>query len=369
MKKVILFLAAIALLVSSCAEKDAFTINGKLPNGTYNGQQVYLKTLDSNWKDLVTIDTVNVVDGEFFFKGLAKEGSKVHFISLDDAPDYMNRPVMVVVEPGHIEVSLDSVSSVKGTSSNNAYQAFITKTNVINEELKSIAQKSKQDTANVELQEGLEKQYKEKNNLLTKETFDFTKANIQSQMGTYFLSRNYYRFSVDQLKELIPSIKPEYKSVARIQKMEAVANALDATSVGKAFVDVKGKTPEGKDAALADYAGKGKYVLVDFWASWCPPCRAEMPKLVELYKQHKDKDFEIVGISLDKTNEDWVKGIKNLNITWPQISDLKFWDSELAAVYGISSIPHLMLLDKDGKILARGIDANEATKKIEELLK
>ena len=109
--------------------------------------------------------------------------------------------------------------------------------------------------------------------------------------------------------------------------------------------------------------------MVDFWASWCPPCRAEMPKLVELYKQYSAKGVEIVGISLDKTNEDWVKGIKNLNITWPQISDLKFWDSEGAAIYGVSSIPHLMLLDKDGKILARGLNAEEATKKIEELLK
>jgi len=368
MKKVILFLAAVALLVSSCTEKDAFTINGKLPNGTYDGQQVYLKTLDSNWKDLITIDTVNVVDGEFFFKGLAKEGSTVHFISLDDAPDFMSRPVMVVVEPGHIEVNLDSVSSVKGTSSNNTYQAFISKNEAIEGELRTISAKIKQDTANVNSAD-LEKQYKDKYAQLTKEGFDFTKANIQSQMGTYYLSRNYYRFTVEQLKELIPSIKPEYKSMSRIQKMESVAQALDVTAVGKTFTDVKGKTPEGKDAALADYVGKGKYVLVDFWASWCPPCRAEMPKLVELYKQYKDKDFEIVGISLDKTNEDWVKGIKNLDITWPQISDLKFWDSELAAVYGISSIPHLMLLDKDGKILARGLDAEEATKKIEELLK
>jgi thiol-disulfide isomerase/thioredoxin len=369
MKTVILFLAATALLVSSCGEKDAFTIKGKLPNGTYDGQQVYLKTLDSNWKGLVAIDTVNVVDGEFFFKGLAKEGATVHFISLDDAPGFMSRPVLVVVEPGHIEVDLDSVSSVKGTLSNDAYQAFATKSGAINEELGAIVQKSKQDAANVEFQAGLEKQYKEKNDLLTKETFDFVKANIQSQTGTYLLTKNFYRFSADQLNELVPSIKPGYKSIAGVQRVETAAKALDATSAGKAFTDVKGKTPESKDAALADYAGKGKYVLVDFWASWCPPCRDEMPKLVELYKQYKAKDFEIVGISLDKTNEDWVNGIKNLNITWPQISDLKFWDSELAAVYGISSIPHLMLLDKDGKILARGLDVGEATKKIEELLK
>ncbi|MDR2951339.1 MAG: AhpC/TSA family protein [Prevotella sp.] len=369
MKKIILFLAAIAIFATSCGEKDAFTIKGKLPNGTYDGQQVYLKTLDENWKDMVTIDTVNVVDGEFVFKGLAKEGSILHFVSLDDAPDYMNRPVPVVVEPGQIEMTLDSVSSVKGTSSNNSYQAYMTKVNAINSEIKAIAEKAKKDTANVQLQADLKKQYKEKNDQSNRETFNFVKENIQNQMGVYYLTRNYYRFSLDQLKELVPAIKDEYKSIARVKKVETLVPALEATAVGQTFSDVKGKTPEGKDASLSDYAGKGKYVLVDFWASWCPPCRAEMPKLVELYKAYKDKDFEIVGISLDRTNDDWKNGIKNLNITWPQVSDLKFWDSEGATTYGISSIPHLMLLDKDGKIIARGLDAEEASEKVAELLK
>lgn len=95
-----------------------------------------------------------------------------------------------------------------------------------------------------------------------------------------------------------------------------------------------------------------------------------MPKLVEMYKEFKGKDFEIVGLSLDKDGEAWKKGIKDLNITWPpQISDLKYWDSELSSTYGVNSIPHLMLLDKDGKILARGINADQAKEKLAELLK
>ncbi|MBB4038280.1 thiol-disulfide isomerase/thioredoxin [Dysgonomonas hofstadii] len=368
MKKIILFLSVIALAMVSCAEKDAFTIKGKLPSGAYDGQQVFLQTLNDDWKGNVNIDTANVVDGQFIFKGLAKEGPTVHFIALSDAPDNMKRPVLLIVEPGEIEVTLDSVSSVKGTTTNNVYQAFQTKAQLIDSEMRSLYEKAKQDTSAVNKQE-LEKQFEEKDGQLTKETYDFIKGNAGTNLGAYLFSRNYYRFSLDQQKELFAGIDTAYKSNARLAKIGQAIEKRDATSEGKTFTDVKAKTPDGKDAALSDYAGKGKYVLVDFWASWCPPCRAEMPKLVEMYKEFKGKDFEIVGLSLDKDGEAWKKGIKDLNITWPQISDLKYWDSELSSTYGVNSIPHLMLLDKDGKILARGINADQAKEKLAELLK
>lgn len=368
MKKIILILSAAMLVMASCAEKDAFTIKGKLPGGEYDGQQVYLQTLGEDWKENVNIDTANVVDGQFIFKGLAKEGPMVHFIVLDDAPQKMKRPVLVIVEPGEIEVTLDSISSVKGTSANNTYQVYRTRAQSINAEIKALYEKTKQDTTAVTRKE-IKKQSEEKEKQQAKETYDFLKTNAGTQMGAYLFSNNYYRFSLDQQKELFEGINPEYKTNVRLEKIGKSIEKREATSEGKMFIDVKAQTPEGKDAALSDYAGKGKYVLVDFWASWCPPCRAEMPELVEMYKEFKGKDFEIVGLSLDKDGEAWKKGIKDLNITWPQISDLKYWSSVFSSTYGVSSIPHLMLLDKDGKILARGLSANEAKDKLAELLK
>ena len=127
--------------------------------------------------------------------------------------------------------------------------------------------------------------------------------------------------------------------------------------------------PEGKIVKLSDYVGKGKVVLVDFWASWCGPCRREMPNLVETYAKYKGKNFEIVGVSLDQDGAAWKEAIKKMNMTWPQMSDLKFWQSEGAQLYAVNSIPHTVLIDGSGKIIARGLHGEELQAKIAEAVK
>lgn len=369
MKKVILFLSAVAMLVTSCAEKDAFTIQGKLPSAEYDGQQVYLQILDSVWsrdaKTYVTIDTADVVDGQFTFKGLAKEGPILHFIVLDKAPDNMKAPLPLVIEPGTINVSLDSVSTVSGTALNDSYQGFRANMNGIQDELKALWERSK-DTVGVDMA-ALEKEFEAKQKESVQTAFDFTKANIGNQIGTYLFARNASSFSEDQIKELLPSVKPEFSS--KVKRISDRVQAWENTADGKPFIDIKGKTPEGKDIALSEYAGKGKYVLVDFWASWCTYCIADMPNIVEAYKLYKNKDFEIVGFSLDTKNENWIGSIKKNDITWPQISELKGWDSKPVSDYGISGIPFTVLLDKEGKIIAKGLSGEELLAKLAELLK
>lgn len=370
MKKVALLISAIVLLMASCGQKESFTIEGSMPNAEYVGQTVYLQTLDSAWRGMVNIDTAIIdVNGKFKFMGLAKEGPVLHFIRVEDVPRRMRMPVAVVIEPGKINITVDSISIVGGTKLNDAYQSYMSKSAAINGEMRDIYMRAQKDTANTELQKQLEQEFEAKANEMTQVNFDFTKANIGNQIGAYYFLRNSGRFSTEQNRELLAEMKPEYKENKGIQSVEKRLEVLEATAVGKTFTDLKAKTPDGKDIALSDYAGKGKYVLVDFWAAWCPPCRAEMPKLVEIYKKYKDKGFEIVGISLDKDGEAWIKGIKDLNITWPQISDLKYWDSELSRAYGVNSIPHTVLIDKDGKIIERGLNAEKVEEKLAELLK
>jgi len=119
---------------------------------------------------------------------------------------------------------------------------------------------------------------------------------------------------------------------------------------------------------LALSSFRGKIVLIDFWASWCGPCRKDMPGVVKLYNKYKAKGFEIFGVSLDKDKGHWVDAIKNDGITWPQVSDLKHWESEPAKMYDVRSIPFTVLLDKEGKIIAKGLRGAELEKAIENAL-
>ncbi|EEX19233.1 TlpA family protein disulfide reductase [Prevotella veroralis] len=125
----------------------------------------------------------------------------------------------------------------------------------------------------------------------------------------------------------------------------------------------------GKQMKLSDWAGKGKYVFVDFWASWCAPCRKEMPNVVEAYKRYKDKGLEIIGVSFDDNKLKWSSAVEKLCMTWPQMSDLKGWQSAAGKVYGIRSIPSNILLDKDGKIIAMDLRGEALQTELAKLLK
>jgi peroxiredoxin len=139
--------------------------------------------------------------------------------------------------------------------------------------------------------------------------------------------------------------------------------------VGTKFIDFEMPAPDGKMVKLSDYAGKGKLVLVDFWASWCGPCRQDMPGVVELYAQYKDKGFEIVGVTLDRDGDAWKKSLTDMHMTWPQMSDLQYWQSAAAQLYAVNSIPHTMLIDGEGTIIARGLRGEALSAKLAEVLK
>lgn len=149
-------------------------------------------------------------------------------------------------------------------------------------------------------------------------------------------------------------------------RMQSELNRKKQLQVGGEAPDFSGKTPAGETLTLSDF--RGKLVLLDFWASWCGPCRRENPNVVKMYNKYKDKGFDIIGISLDDNKDRWVGAIEQDGLDWHHISDLKKWQSEYAALYGVRSIPHTVLLDQEGKIIARGLRGAALESKVAEIL-
>jgi thiol-disulfide isomerase/thioredoxin len=178
------------------------------------------------------------------------------------------------------------------------------------------------------------------------------------------------RLNPDQLESVIGKVTDAaFKETEAYKEALGRLEAMKNAQPGHNFINIVSKGPEGNPVELADYVGKGKYVLLDFWASWCPDCLKEMPSLVELYAAYKDKNFEIVGYSLDKNADAWKKGIMDLNITWPQMSDCDSWNSQGSKLYAVQFIPVTFLIDPEGKIIEKGLSIEQLSAKIADLTK
>ena len=197
---------------------------------------------------------------------------------------------------------------------------------------------------------------------------EFIKNNINNPTGWSQL-RKVYSLSLEQMKEAISNVSEESLKNPDVATVVARVQSLENTAVGKPFIDIRMSDANGNDIALSDFVGKGKYVMIDFTATWCGPCRVGKPAMIATYNRFKDKGFEIVGVWLDTSHEAWVNGMKALNLPdWPQMSDLKR-ESEGSKLYGISGIPHSVLIDPNGIIIDRGLSGRELDAKLTELLK
>ena len=171
----------------------------------------------------------------------------------------------------------------------------------------------------------------------------------------------------DLYKSLDAGLSKKFPNDKNVIMFHEVVERMLSTNIGQFAPEISLPSPDGKEIALSSL--KGKLVLIDFWASWCGPCRKEMPNVIKIYSKFKNKGFEIYGVSLDQDKEKWMEAITKDGINWPQVSDLKYWDNVAARIYNVQGIPYTVLIDKDGKIIAKNLRGQELEKKIAEVLK
>ncbi|ERI82118.1 antioxidant, AhpC/TSA family [Bacteroides pyogenes F0041] len=361
-----LAITAAALTIAACTgeNKNGYVITGSV-EGAADGDTVYLQ--EANGRDLVKIDTAIIRNGTFTFKG-QQDSAVNRYLTCQ----VKNQPLLMdfFLENGKIKVALGKENdSATGTPSNDAYQEIREKidgigkkTNQIFNMLGDTLLTNEQREAKLKEAEQLEAEY-------SAALKAAVKKNIGNAVGIHLFKRTFYENSVDENDALLQQIPANFQSDEAIVKIKEMTEKQKRTAVGTKFIDFEMKTPEEKAVKLSDYAGKGKVVLVDFWASWCGPCRREMPNLVEAYAKYKGKNFEIVGVSLDQDAEAWKESIKSLKMTWPQMSDLKLWQNEGAQLYAVNSIPHTVLIDGEGTIIARGLHGDGLAEKLAEVVK
>lgn len=372
MKNLVTF-AVGAVFLSACNQTPEYNITGTVSDATLNGKYVYLYDFSNTGGE--ARDSALVENGKFSFKGIQDSPALYTMRFANDVVEAKrvgtgeNSPytALFVLENAKYKAELSETPVVTGTPENDAYAALQT-------DLKRLRTDAEQIVADMgsedqEIAKAAETRYDNMQMAISNSVKEYINNYPDSQTSAKLLYDFRHNLNEKERREIIAKAGDTFKATPGIDKIMEHLDILDKVAVGKKFTDFEMAGPDGEMHKLSDYVGNGKVVLIDFWASWCPPCRADMPHLVELYKQYRNNGFEIVGISLDRTEDAWKKGIKDLNITWPQMSDLKFWQSEGAALYGVNSIPHTVLIDKDGTIIDKNLRGDALDIKLAEILK
>ena len=359
--------AAILLLCGACSSGDSkevkFSVEGTAPE---NVKTVYLVDRLNPEKN----DTIEVKDGKFTVEGQADrdallginaEGSQWTVVFFNDGTP--------------VKIDLND-NSLKGSELNEQLTKYDLESGKFHQEIQSTVESILALPS--EEQEAMIPQYQEKidayaNHL--KSIFEKEKDNF---IPVAFLSQYISLADVDEVEQALDSTRfymshPVAKDIKeKIEKQLASQKAAEEEAnkiIGQKFIDFEEPDVKGIMHKLSEYVGKGTWVLVDFWASWCGPCRAEMPNVVEAYNKYHQKGFDIVGVSFDREKEPWVKAIDELKMPWTHLSDLKYWENVASDLYGIKSIPANLLIAPEGTIVARDLRGNALQAKLEEIFK
>lgn len=355
MKKYLISSIVAAAVLCSCAQpkqQTGYRIDGEIAGVA---GKVYLTVFEGKLPRV--IDSAEVKNGAFEFSGdcavpifAAVETPDVPLVRffLENSP--MIRIVGTADRPQDIRVT--------GSATEDLYRQFLGQADSVAKLLDSDSVK----LSSTRIAFDLEKQRDSLGRV-------FVRKHSGSVAAAYVLFRGLsYEMSAKEIRQALDGLTPPASASVYAELLEKMVAALARTEPGQKYVDISVPDTAGVELPLSRFVGEGKYVLLDFWASWCPPCRAEIPNLVTAYKEFHSKGFEIYAVSLDKNRKAWLDGIKMFKMDWPQVGTLKFWESAAAETYGVRSIPSNVLIGPDGTILARNLMGSALLQKLGELL-
>lgn len=371
MKKITL-LALFTLSIISCnnLKDNEFLISGTA-NGIENGKKVFVEIQDEN--GVIAKDTGVIENGKFELKG-STDNIDLGFIRIEN--EKINLPI--ILEEGKIKINIvkDSLqkSTIEGTFNNDKFQKFNNESVAILEKVKKFEKENNpkmqkalaaKDTVTVNK---IKKEYKNFQNDMNDYSKTFIKNNPDAFISVLllenFLMREY--IPATEIKSFYDKLDKKLVNTKSAQNIKKTLDLMLAVVVGKPAPKFSAKSPEGKLISLDE--SLGKVTIVDFWASWCAPCRKENPNVVALYNEYHSKGLNIIGVSLDQDAKKWKDAIAKDNLSWIHVSNLKYWDEPIGKQYGISSIPATFILDAKGNIVAKDLRGDALRAKVKELL-